>query len=236
MKVSIIIPVYNQAEFLEEAIRSALDQNVTRGIGYLSNLEIIIVDDGSTDNSLEIAHEYEDTWLDVIVKIVRQSNKGLAGARNAGVMNSSGEALVMLDADDWIDPDFLEKTVPLMTEGIGIVTTAIAAFGIKNEIWSVPEPVDLEHVKVRNRITGCCLVRREAFLQTGGYNPRMVYGYEDWNLWIDILKRGWKVAVLQEPLFHYRVKEKSMMTEMLQYHHGEMVNQINKNHPELYGK
>src|SRR5215212_9338337 len=93
--VSVIIPCYNQAHFLGEAIESVLSQSY-------KNFEIIVVDDGSSDNTSEVASSYEE------VRLVRQENRGLSAARNAGITHSEGEYLVFLDADDRLLPKALE--------------------------------------------------------------------------------------------------------------------------------
>src|SRR5215211_2313466 len=93
--VSVVIPCYNQAHFLSEAIESVLAQSHP-------NFEIIVVDDGSTDDTSEIAARYPE------VRLVRQENKGLSGARNAGLAHSEGEYVVFLDADDRLLPEALE--------------------------------------------------------------------------------------------------------------------------------
>jgi|SRR5208337_1078446 len=221
MKASIIIPVYNQAEYLKEAISSALNQTY-------NDFEVIVVNDGSLDNSYDVAKSFG-------VKVINQSNKGLSGARNAGVMNSSGEALLMLDADDWIEKNYLEKTIPLLTEEVGAVSINTATFGDNGDgVWEAAGQVELAVLKEQNCLPYCSLISRAAFLETGGYNPRMTWGYEDWNLWIDIVKRGWKVVSLRELLFHYRIKKVSMFTEALK-HHAELVAQIHVLHPDLFG-
>src|SRR5919112_3168501 len=93
--VSVIIPSYNHAHYLGEAIESVLSQSYR-------NFEIIVVDDGSTDNTSEVASHYEE------VRLVRQENRGLAGARNSGLAEAEGEYLVFLDADDRLLPRALE--------------------------------------------------------------------------------------------------------------------------------
>src|SRR5215207_9860716 len=93
--VSVVIPCYNQAHFLGEAIESVLDQSYP-------NFEIIVVDDGSPDDTSEVAGRYPE------VRLVRQENRGLAGARNAGLSYSEGEYVVFLDADDRLLPEALE--------------------------------------------------------------------------------------------------------------------------------
>src|ERR671912_965329 len=93
--VSVVIPCYNQAHFLGEAIESVLSQTYP-------HFEIVVVDDGSTDNTQEVAARYPG------VRYIRQENQGLAGARNAGIRRSNGSYLVFLDADDRLLPEALE--------------------------------------------------------------------------------------------------------------------------------
>jgi glycosyltransferase involved in cell wall biosynthesis len=219
MIASIIIPLYNQQEFVEKAIESALNQT-------FKDAEVIVVNDGSTDSSLSIAKRYP-------VVIVDQMNKGLAGARNAGVLNSTGNFLLPLDADDWIEATYLEKTLPLMYDDtVGLVSTDMHFFGTQNTIIRI-KPTTLSQEMLANRLLVCSLIRREAFLQTGGYNPRLAKGYEDWSLWIDILKRGWQHKVVSEALFHYRTKPQSMITEAGKFHE-QLFGDIKKVFSTLY--
>ena len=96
-KLSIIVPVYNVEKFLRRCIESLLNQNY-------KNFEIILVDDGSTDSSGEICDEYVQKYN--FIKVVHQNNKGLSGARNAGLQVVSGEYVGFIDSDDWIEPNF----------------------------------------------------------------------------------------------------------------------------------
>lgn len=214
-KVSIIVSLYNKFPYFGQCLGSISAQTYT-------NFELIIVDDGSTDDGRFIEG----------LSVIRIGNRGQSGARNAGVLNSMGDLILPLDADDWIDPTYLEKTVPLCTEtGVGIVSTNMQYFGLAdNLVLSRPMTVDEE--KNYNEIPCCSLVRREAFLQTGGYNSR-VDGYEDWNLWIDILKRGWKHVVVNEPLFHYRVLGNAANAEA-DKKRDELIATIKTLHAEIY--
>jgi len=123
-KVSVVIPCYHQTQFLDDCICSVLAQSY-------QNFEIIVVDDGTTDEA-EMAFfrhlSYPKTH------VVRQDNKGLAGARNFGIENARGEYILPLDADDEITPDFLELTVPILDrkEKIGIVGGKTELFGCRN--------------------------------------------------------------------------------------------------------
>ncbi len=98
MHVSIIIPVYNGEKFIQRAIRSVVDQNFPR-----KQFEIIVVDDGSTDNTLDIIQPFKDT-----IRIMRhEKNMGLAASRNTGIKAAKGQYIVNLDADDYLHQDFL---------------------------------------------------------------------------------------------------------------------------------
>ena len=218
MLVSIIIPLYNQEEFVAETIESAWNQTY-------KDKEIIVVNDGSTDSSLSVASRYP-------VKIISQTNKGLAGARNAGVLNSKGDFLLPLDSDDWIDKNYIEKTLPLMARNVGIVSSDMQCFGIDNSRINIGH-ISLEEEITANKIPVCSLIRREAFLEVGGYNSRMAKGYEDWLLWIEILKKGWTHTVINEPLFHYRRKHQSMITDA-GAHHLELFSDIKKLNSDIF--
>lgn len=100
IKLSIIVPVYNVAEYLERCLNSLINQT-------LNEIEIICVNDGSTDNSLCILEKF--AGLDKRIKIINQKNKGLSGARNTGIKLVQGEYLGFLDSDDWVDLDYFEK-------------------------------------------------------------------------------------------------------------------------------
>lgn len=100
IKLSIIVPVYNVAEYLERCLNSLINQT-------LNEIEIICVNDGSTDNSLHILEKF--AGLDKRIKIINQKNKGLSGARNTGIKLVQGEYFGFLDSDDWVDLDYFEK-------------------------------------------------------------------------------------------------------------------------------
>ena len=223
MRVSIIIPCFNHTAYLKQCVDSALAQTH-------DDVETIVVNDGSTDNSLEVARTYGNQ-----IRIVNQTNKGVAGARNAGVMNSSGDFILPLDADDWIEPAYLEKTIPVMTNPkVGVVTTQIDYNGVWSNTWQPSDPT-LKNLLEKNRVCVCSLIRREALLQTGGWNTRLNLGCEDWDLWIDIASRGWEIKILPEVLFHYRTHKVSMWTNTAK-RIDECIATIHDLHSDLYAK
>jgi glycosyltransferase involved in cell wall biosynthesis len=218
MKVSIIIPCYNQAEYLAEAIDSALTQTVKS--------EVIVVNDGSTDDSLEIATHYP-------VKIVNQVNKGLASARNAGIMNATGDIILPLDADDILLENCVEKILQkFVLTNADIVAPSLKCFGTgQDEIILMPHPT-IDDFRTANRIGYCSAIKKEALLEIGGYSPRMIHGYEDYHVWFNLLTRGKQIETIPEILWLYRTKEQSMWRESLK-HHKELMDQIYKDFPSL---
>ena len=221
MTVSIVIPVHNQAGFVAEAIRSAIGQT-------WEDTEVIVVDDGSTDGSYQVAWNFLPK-----VTLIGQGNKRQAAARNCGFREASGELLLPLDADDVLDPSYLERTVPLMTDGVGIVATDMQYFGSQsNRIAPLGVLIDIE--KSSNELPVTSLICREAFEQVGGYCEDLeVHGMEDWDLWLKILERGWRVAILNEPLFRYRVGHTSTCGEVAG-RRDDIVRAVKARHPGLY--
>lgn len=217
--ISIIIPSYNQQEFLPDAIESALNQT--------SPCEVIVVDDGSTDNSLEIARKYP-------VKVISQVNKGLSSARNTGIMNATGRYILPLDADDILLDNCAERVLEKIVEvDPDIIGLSFKTFGTSSQEIILGKPT-LEDFKTGNRLGYCSAIRKEKLLEVGGYSPRMTYGYEDLHLWFDLISRGAIVDVIKDITWLYRTKEHSMIHEA-QAHHEELMNQIIKDFPQVYG-
>lgn len=222
MRISICIPVFNQAEYLADAIESALDQTVS--------CEIIVCNDGSTDKSLEIAKSYEIKGI----KVINQINKGLPSARNTLIMNATGEYILFLDSDDILKENAVEVILrAIETTRADIIAPSFKCFGIQNEEITLHPNPTLEDFKTANRIGYFSAVKRGVLLEVGGYSPRMYFGYEDFSLWFDLLKRGKKLVTLPDVLVLYRTKTHSMIHVALQHHH-ELIAQIIKDHPEVY--
>lgn len=229
IKLSIIVPSFNQSKYLEDCLESVYDQTQQAH-------EIIVVDDGSTDDSLEIARRFEFRDLPLIsspVRVVSQVNKGLASARNAGIMNATGDYVFFLDADDVLEENAVERlTSEIAATNADIVAPSFREFGLSNR-EVILGGFTMEDLKQANRLPYCCAVRRSALLEVGGYSPRMRWGWEDYALWFDLLGRGKSVAVLQEVLVNYRVKDRSMIHEANE-HSEELWSQIRKDFPNIF--
>lgn len=225
-KISIIVPCYKQAEFLSETLDSVLSQTYV-------NWECIIVNDGSPDNTEAIAKQYleKDTRFKYISKI----NEGLAIARNTGISHSNGEFILPLDADDMIASRYLEKAIERFTmyPETKLVYCKADKFGILNEPWNLEE-YTYDRLIWNNCIFCTALFRRVDFDKTDGYNPNMISGLEDWDFWLSFIDRNDIVYRIDEVLFHYRIKEMSMSTELSGEKNEAMLIQLCINHPDIY--
>jgi glycosyltransferase involved in cell wall biosynthesis len=201
-RVTIIIPSFDQEEYLGEAIESALMQTVP--------CEIVVIDDGSTDGSLALARSYEPRG----VKVISQVNKGLASARNTGIMNASGEYILPLDADDVLLPHCVERLLAKADEtGAEVVGPSLQEFGISDAVIILhPEPT-LAHFRLGNHLGYFSLIKKSALLEIGGYSPKMVEGFEDYHLWFNLLCRGKRIVTVPDVLVKYRTKKESMYTK-----------------------
>lgn len=211
MSISIVIPSYNQQEYLADCIESTISQGA---------YEVIVVDDGSTDNSLEIAKKYP-------VKVISQVNKGLASARNTGIMNVTGDYILFLDADDMLLEGAVDKIQTIINQNsASVVAPSFKTFGVVNESIILMENPTVEDFKDGNRIGYCAAIKRSDLLEIGGYSPKMTYGWEDYHLWFNLLARGKKIVTIPEVLWLYRTKERSMIHEANE-HREELFAQIN---------
>lgn len=224
--VSIIVPCYNQAKFLADALDSVLAQSYTYW-------ECIIVNDGSVDNTEEVAKHY--CARDSRFVYIYQTNAGLSAARNSGVRCSKGEYILPLDSDDKIAPRYLELALEAFSMNctLKIVYCRAELFGLKKGEWKLPE-FSLERMLGRNCIFCSAMYRRIDFDSAGGYNTNMRYGFEDWDFWLSILQNGGEVCQLDEVLFYYRIRRKSMARSLSLEKIKLLRKQIWENHRALY--
>jgi glycosyltransferase involved in cell wall biosynthesis len=190
--VSVVIACYNHASFLSEAIESALAQTY-------SPLEIVVVDDGSTDDSAHVAGRYP-------VQLIQQPNQGLAAAGNAGVRASHGEFVMRLDADDRLRPTYIQEALqPLLDNpDVHFVYTQVEYFGARSGSYPTEE-FDPESLAERNYIHASAIMRRASFERVGGYNADMRgLRCEDWDLWLSFVDHGFAGKLIRKPLLEYR--------------------------------
>ena len=226
-KVSIIVPCYNQAEYLGETLNSVIEQSYP-------NWECIIVNDGSSDNSEQIALEYCKN--DNRFKYHFQSNQGPSIARNNGIAQTSGEFILPLDGDDLIGKTYIEKCVNHFESHpqTKLVYCKAQLFGAEQGAWELPD-YNYESFIWYNCIFCTAMFRRDDFYKTSGYNPNMRYGLEDWDLWLSLLHEHDIVYQIPEELFFYR-KRYGSRDSIAHEHLAEMQRQIVLNHPLIYNK
>jgi glycosyltransferase involved in cell wall biosynthesis len=201
--VSVIIPCYNQAKFLAEAIESVVLQS-------FESWECIIVDDGSPDNTESVAKTVIQRNFGKSIRLIRQPNGGVSTARNIGISVSRGKYILPLDADDKLHKDYLTETVSTLKNNpdYSIVYVDEQNFGTKNHLHAKGTS-SLESLKRGNVHDYCSLFRREVWERQGGYSPAMYLGGEDWNFWVGAANLGFRSIHLAKPLFHYRNYERS---------------------------
>lgn len=202
MMFSVILPLFNKAPYVEKAIQSVLSQ--TYGV-----FELIVVDDGSSDSSFEIAQRAigEDSRC----RIIHQDNAGVSAARNRGASESSGDYICFLDGDDWWDPMFLDRMLWLTREypdaGIYGTNYYYVKNGRKSECVKSAKTGYIDYCKVY--VNGMAMpltsisvaVKPSVFAEFQGFKPSLKLG-EDFDLWIRIALK-YKVAFLNEPLAFY---------------------------------
>ena len=195
--VSVIILSHNYGHDLARAVRSVFEQK-------RPPIEVVILDVGSDDNTWEVAQEIAKDSPPIPVRLERLPNVGPSVARNRGAALTHGEFLVFLDADDYLSPAFLTKTVPRLQEApdASLVYAISQMFGEETTQWAV-EVYDFQRLCRNNIFNYCVLLRRSAFKQVGGFDEDNFGYYEDWELWIRLGKHGWDAIHIPEPLFFY---------------------------------
>lgn len=202
--VSVILPCYNQAAYLAEALDSVLQQSY-------KNWEAIVVNDGSSDNTEEIALEYVER--DKRIKYINKENGGLSSARNRGIESAYGEFILPLDSDDIIKPEYMEKAMEAFDSDsrLKLVYCQGFFFGNKKGLWDLNYK-GYKSLLLGNAIFCSAFFRKSDWEKIGGYDEDMRKGHEDWEFFIRLLKGEGLVFQIPLPLFYYRIKETSMIT------------------------
>lgn len=197
-KISVVIPAYNAAHFLPRSLNSVYAQT-------LAPHEVIVVDNGSTDDSGKVASSFGAT-------VIRLETPGLAAARNAGIRHATGEWIALLDADDWWAPEKLARQVSAILPHVVLVYTGIRLCddkGTRSERTAVSPDAARPILRYSNPIApSTALLRRDAVLAAGGFVEGSP-GCEDWAMWVQLMPFG-AFAAVSDPLTNYYLHPQSL--------------------------
>jgi len=226
-RVSIVIPAYNHARFITEAIDSALAQTY-------GSIEVLVMDDGSTDDTAAVVRRFGSS-----VRYHPLEHQGVYSARNASLDRITGEYFLNLDADNSLDPLFVEKTVALMEQSgdprLALVYTQRRYEGDESGVSAFPE-YDVETLKERNYIDMCTLIRAD-ILKEVRFDPAFNDGCGDYDLFLTLAGQGYTGKLLDEPLLLYRVHSDTITSRTkMNYRRRAIVRRLVKKHGDLYSR
>lgn len=199
--VSVVIPLYNQKIYLPEAVESVINQSYPKW-------ELIIVNDGSTDDSLAAAHYLAKKYQNYSVRILNHDNKGKGFTRNRGIRESSGKYICVLDADDMLAPTYLSEAVNILNKShdTGWVTPLTLQFGEANQIFYHFDFDLCEMLKIcPSPVTS--IFRRSLWEEVKEFDETMI-DREDWEFWIKAAECGWTSKHTEDIQFLYRIQPK----------------------------
>lgn len=216
--VSIVITNYNYGQYLREAIESALSQTY-------QNIEIILIDDASTDDSRKIYNKYHDK----IRIIEHKKNKGIVFSRNEALNIIKGDFLCFLDADDILPNDYIEK---LMTEMVDerqdVVYTDLQTFGDGNDLMVLPD-FSLDKIIGRNIVDMSALIRVEAIGDQRFDKNLDKLSHEDWDFFLGLALKGKKFARNHETILNYRIHDNNQSRNKLIDQHENALRMVKMN-------
>lgn len=220
--VSVVIPCYKYAHYLKECVDSVKAQTYPA-------YEIIVVDDGSPDNTVELCKELG-------VRCLSKKNGGLSSARNVGIRFSRGEYIMCLDADDKLLPGALEEHMKLVSDDLTIAQCALMEFGERHVIAVPTTPTGLKRILSGNTIFCNALFSKRVWQAVGGYDESEVmrWGWEDYEFWIRCLEYGCHVETSDFIALRYRCHEGQMTQATTHPHWDDLKKYIMTKHADLY--
>lgn len=218
--VSVIVPLYNAASYIRACLASAIASSYRP-------LEVLVVDDGSTDTSLSEARAFAAEHAEV--KVLHQTNAGVSAARNHAIREAQGKYILPLDADDTISPTYIEHAVNAMQEDVRIVGCRAQYIGDRQGEWRLPE-YSPSLLARKNMIHICSLFRKADWERVGGFCEEEIYR-EDWDFWLSMMELGGRYLRLDETGLYYRVQTHSRRRQA-KAQKRLIVDAINRRHPE----
>ena len=221
--LTVVIPLYNQGQYIREALQSLELQT-------FSDFETLIVDDGSDDqNTREVIEDLRSEGF----RVLQQEKSNVATALNYGISVARGKYICCFAADDRLEPTYFEKCLCLLESnaGLAFAYSLVRTFGDENRIW-ITEPFDLRILLEYNHICATAVLRKAVWEQVGGFD-RLMDGYEDWDFWIKAGEAGFRGALIPEILFNYRRHGISLNRQSDRKSQG-LIERIRNNHHNLY--
>lgn len=231
--VSIVIPAYNAEFFIRQTLSSVVQQTY-------QNLEIIVVDDGSKDNTVKLVRDF--TLSDPRVNLISQPNLGVSAARNLGIEKASGEFIAFIDADDIYFPHAIEKLTNAMLQAdrsFGVVYGWTAYLNEKGNLTGNFHSSELsgnvyKKLLESNFIASATLIRKSSIEQAGNFNCQMILGCEDWDFYLK-LSEYYQFKAVSECVYGYRQILESKSCDCLKMRQGyqQFMNNAIKRNPDI---
>jgi glycosyltransferase involved in cell wall biosynthesis len=223
--VSAIVPSYNKAPFLRQSIGSLASQNYPE-------MEILVVNDGSPDNTNEVVRELQRDLRDVRIELLEKKNGGISDARNYAIERAQGSLILLLDGDDIAKQGFVSAAVERITRHKdNLICTNVELFGSSTGEW-LPRQYDPETILYDNCIPTLTVFERWLWERSGGFNVCFPF-VEDWNYWVTISRLNPKVFRLPEKYFLYRSSEDGL-AHLFTDSHSQCAALILTAHEEIY--
>lgn len=227
--VAVIVPCWNYAKYLPECIDSLVNQT------YKIN-EIIIVNDGSPDNTNEVANQLIAKYPQANIKLIEKPNGGLSSARNVGIKACNSEYIMCLDADDKLVPGAIEEHVSLMVDDMTLAQCALMEFGERHVIMTPTKDSGLERIMQSNTVFCNAMFAKKVWEAVGGFDEAEVMrlGYEDWEFWIRVLAYGCRLRTSDMIALRYRAHSSNMTKEHSFPNRHKLYKYIFEKHIDLY--
>jgi glycosyltransferase involved in cell wall biosynthesis len=215
--ISVIIPLYNYSQYINQCLESVVKSDFEN---LTANIEILVIDDCSTDNSARVVEEYLESSSGSICLVKKYLNTGLADVRNIGLKLARAPYVFMLDADNWIEPNCLSVLYRQIKSGdFASVFSKIRTFnnesqeyylnGLFEKEWNVAELIRDPY------IDAMAMFDKKILLDVGGYSTELVeygwFGWEDYDLWLKLAEKNYDCKLVPEVLSSYRIHSSSMI-------------------------
>jgi glycosyltransferase involved in cell wall biosynthesis len=206
--ISVVVPSYNKGEFLPETLQSILIQDYRP-------FEIVVVNDGSTDNTSEVVRTHSNKSSDILISLLEKPNGGISDARNYALERVRGRIVVTIDGDDRMADGYLSGGIEVMRQqGATLVCTNVQLFGEDDGTWDPPD-FDAFAIRYNNCIPTLVMYDRELWVKNGGYNRAFAFN-EDWEFFLGCAKQNMKVGKIPGRKFLYRVTKGGLAQQFIQ--------------------